>query len=175
MSEAISDKAMQQATGEPWHTWLDRLNAMDAQNLSHTEIATKLVETYNVSGWWAQSLTVRYEQKIGRRRVGQSSDGKFSVSVSKTISGTMDDAMGWWRKKVRQSTEFNHVPIVTSSHTDTTKWRYYRAALKDGSRVVVTIYEKTPTKASLGLQHEKLTTTQAVESWRAYWKTFLDK
>lgn len=174
MSEAISDKAIQQATGELWQTWRERLDAMGAQQLSHAEIAAKLIETYNVSGWWAQSLTVRYEKQIGRRQTGQTSDGMFSANVSKTVPGTMDDAMHWWRQKVlKQSAGFNGVPIVTSSHTETTKWRYYRAALADGSRVVVTIYEKTPAKASLGLQHDKLPSAQVAESWRTYWKVYL--
>lgn len=173
MSELISDKAIEKSTGETWGTWLKRLNEMGAQDLSHKDIAAKLVADHQVGGWWAQMLTVRYEQVIGRRRPGQSSDGDYSVSVSKTLSSTLDEALHWWLRKAQSRVEYNDVAIVTSSTTETEKWRHYRVALKDGSRVVVSIYAKTPTKASLGLQHDKLSSVEAADSWRAYWKSLL--
>lgn len=173
MSELISDKTIERATGAPWQTWFERLEAMGARDLVHKEIAAALVEQFQVPGWWAQSLTVRYEQVIGRRKVGQNNKGEFSVGVSKTISGTMDEAFHWWLKIAQSRTEFNNVEIISSSTTETEKWRNYRAALKDGSRVVVGIYAKTPTKAGLGLQHEKLASTESAEQWRTYWKSLL--
>lgn len=173
MSELISDKAIERSTGDTWNTWLERLEAMGASELSHKEIASKLVTDYQVAGWWAQSLTVRYEQAIGRRQPGQSNAGDFSVSVSKTLNGTMDEGLHWWLKKVQARTDFNGVPILTSSTTETEKWRNYRVALKDGSRIVVGIYAKTPTKAGFGLQHDKLPSAEAAEAWRAYWKSLI--
>lgn len=173
MSELISDKAIEKSTGESWNTWLDRLEKMGARDLSHKEIATKLMTDYQVAGWWSQALTVRYEQSIGRRQAGQNNDGSFSVSVSKTLDGSVGEALHWWLKKAQSRTEFNGVAIVTSSTTETEKWRHYRVALKDGSRVVISIYAKTPTKAGFGLQHDKLPSAEAMESWRVYWKTLL--
>jgi hypothetical protein len=148
---------------------------MGASELLHKEIAAKLVSDYQVAGWWAQSLTVRYEQSIGRRKPGQSNAGDFSVSVSKTLDGTMDEGLHWWLKKVQSRTEFNGIPIISSSTTETEKWRNYRVALKDGSRVVVGIYAKTPTKAGFGLQHDKIPTGELAEAWRIYWKTLISE
>jgi hypothetical protein len=173
MSELISDKTIEKATGSTWQTWFERLEGIGARDMPHKEIAAKLVADYHVAGWWAQSLTVRYEQVIGRRKVGQNNKGEFSVSASRTISGTMDEAFHWWLTTVQSHAEFNGVEIISSSTTKTEKWRNYRAALRDGSRVVVGIYAKTPTKASLGLQHEKLTSAESAEAWRVYWKAFL--
>jgi hypothetical protein len=173
MSETISDSAIQKATGETWQTWFDRLEQAGARDLSHKDIAAKLVSDYQVGGWWAQTLTVRYEQIIGRRQVGQSNTGLFSVSISKTVTGSIDEALHWWLKKAQSRTEFNGVAIVTRSTTETEKWRHYRMALEDDSRVVISIYAKTPTKAGLGLQHEKITSADAAEAWRAYWKSLL--
>lgn len=173
MSELISDKAIEKSTGVTWSDWVERFDQMGAQDLSHKDIATRLVTEYQVAGWWAQSLTVRYEQAIGRRKPGQSNAGDFSVSVSKTLTGTMDEALHWWLKIVQSRTEFNDVSIVSSSTTETEKWRNYRAALKDGSRVVVGIYAKTPTKAGFGLQHDNLPTPAAADAWRTYWKSLI--
>jgi hypothetical protein len=173
MSESISDKALEKATGAIWQTWHERLESIGARDLTHKEIASRLVSDYQVPGWWAQSLAVRYEKVIGRRTTGQSNDGSFSTSVSKTIDGSMDDVLGWWLQKVESLADFNQVAIVTSSVTETEKWRNYRVALADGSRVVVGIYAKTPTKAGFGLQHEKLASAEIAEAWRVYWKTLL--
>jgi hypothetical protein len=173
MSELISDNTIEKATGTPWKTWIDRLNTMGACDLPHKAIAAKLVNDYQVAGWWAQALTVRYEQLIGRRQQGQSNNGDFSISVTKTIPGTVIEAFDWWLKKVQTQTAFNGIAIISSSTTETEKWRYYRAALQDGSRVVVGVYAKTPHKAGLGLQHGKVSTAQSPENWRAYWKSFL--
>lgn len=172
MSE-VSDAAIEKATGLSWSVWFVRLEAMGARDLSHKEIAARLATDHQVAGWWAQSLTVRYERQIGRREVGQSNNGDFSVSASKTIPGTIDEAMQWWLQRVGALTQFNDVAIISSSTTDTEKWRNYRAVLSDGSRIIVGIYAKTSTKAVLGLQHEKLSSATAIESWRQYWKTFL--
>lgn len=173
MSELISDKAIEKSTGQSWQVWFERLEDMGARDLSHKEIATKLVSDYQVASWWAQMLTVRYEQVMGRRQLGQSNAGNYAISVNKTLAGSMNEGLHWWLKKVQSRTEFNDISVVTSSTTETEKWRHYRVALKDGSRVVVSIYEKTPTKASLSLQHEKLATAEAAEEWRIYWKSFL--
>lgn len=173
MSELISDKTIEKATGAPWQTWFDRLEKMGARDLAHKEIAANLVQQYQVTGWWAQSLTVRFEQAIGRRQVGQNNKGEFSVSVSKTLPGSMNEAFHWWLKVAQARKDFNGVEIISSSTTETEKWRHYRAALKDGSRVVIGVYAKTPTKSSLGLQHEKLSSTESAEAWRVYWKSLL--
>lgn len=173
MSELISDSAIKRSTGVSWTTWLERLNQMGAQDLSHKEIATRLVSDYQIAGWWAQSLTVRYEQSIGRRRPGQNNAGDFSVSVSKTLAGSLDEGLDWWLQKIHSRTEFNSTPIVTSSTTKTEKWRNYRLVLEDGSRVAVGIYAKTPAKASFSLQHDKLPTSEAAEAWRMYWKALI--
>ncbi len=173
MSELISDKTIEKATGIAWPVWLERLEKAGARELSHKEIAAVLVSQFEVGGWWAQSLTVRYERDIGRRQVNQNNRGEFSTSLTKTIPMSMDDAFYWWLSVAQARSEFNGVGIVSSSTTETEKWRYYRAALLDGSRVVIGVYAKTPTKAGFGLQHEKLVSADHADTWRSYWKNLL--
>lgn len=173
MSELIPDKTIEKATGMPWQAWFERMEKMGARDLTHKEIATNLVGQYQAPGWWAQFLTVRYEQVIGRRKVGQNSKGEFSVAVSKTLPGTMNEAFHWWLAIIQSKSEFNGVEILSSSTTETEKWRHYRAALKDGSRIIIGIYAKSPAKAGLGLQHVKLPSATSAEAWRNYWKSLL--
>lgn len=57
MAKSSRIQAVERATNRTWDEWLAFLNGIDAKNLSHHEIATKLVyeldgKIDNV-GWWA--------------------------------------------------------------------------------------------------------------------------
>lgn len=174
MVQAMSSEAIQAGTGHGLDHWIAFLDGRDAGSIPHREIAIILHEQGGVSEWWAQMLTVAYEQHIGRRVPGQDCDGEFNVSVTKTIHGSMDDAFEWWNERVAGHAEFSDVPISRGPNTsETAKWRYWRAGLADGSRVNVHIHQKEPGKASLSLQHEKLESPEQIEHWRSYWRQFL--
>lgn len=87
---AISDDAVQAKTGKHWDDWFAVLDAFDAARQGHKAAAAHLVEAHGVSGWWAQGITVRYEQTRGLRDVGQQSDRLFAVSVQRTIDAPAD-------------------------------------------------------------------------------------
>jgi len=181
--KAISEQAIEKATGTSWPQWLERLEKIGARNMSHKEIARLLYDkgyikkgkdwpanrSFN-AGWWAQMLTVTYEQHIGRRVPGQTCDGDFAAAVSKTLPGTMDEALEWWLEKVKNRKEFHDVAIEKTSVSKTEKWRYWRAKLADGSLVSVHFSNKPGNKANLGLQHEKLETQEQVDEWKRFWK-----
>jgi hypothetical protein len=174
IAQAISPEAIEKGTGKSWDEWIAFFDAMDAASLSHKDIARKTHEDGGATGWWSQMLTVAYEQHIGRRVPGQDCEGVFSVSVSKTLNGDLDGALHWWLDAVEGIDAFSEVPVSSDPDiSETEKWRYWRAGLADGSRVTVHIYEKSPGKSSLGIQHEKLESTEQVEHWRSWWKQFL--
>lgn len=177
MTRAENIDAIEKATGKSWEEWLKILEVMDAQNLSHTDIARQLYDrlagTIDSHGWWAQAITVAYEQQIGRRVPGQRSDGSFEVSVSKTIAGDWDAVFAAWRAGAQKLDQFRGVAIEKASHSTTPKWRNWRANLADGSKVVVGITQKGENKTLFGLAHQKLPDQATMETWRTYWKEFL--
>ncbi len=174
MAQSISSEAVERATGKPLSSWISFLDARHAADLPHKDIAILLSNDGDVPGWWAQMLTVAYEQHIGRRVPGQDCTGEFSVSVSKTLSGSMDDALAWWIDLVDGRDEFSDIAITRGPDiSETEKWRYWRIGLGDGSRVNVNIHQKDAGKASLGIQHEKVESQEQIEHWRAFWKAFL--
>jgi hypothetical protein len=63
----ISDDRIFEKTGKRSAEWHAILDAWDAPSKGHTSIARYLVEEHGVSGWWAQSLTNRYEWERGLR------------------------------------------------------------------------------------------------------------
>jgi hypothetical protein len=72
--QRISDEALAARTGRGWQEWFAVLDGRQATRLSHGEIATWLSEAHDVPGWWAQTITVGYEQARGMREPGQASD-----------------------------------------------------------------------------------------------------
>ena len=84
-SPSISDERMREATGRIRVDWHGLLDAAGASGWGHTQIARWLVDEHGVDGWWAQGITVGFEQARGMRQPGQQADGTFSTSVTKTI------------------------------------------------------------------------------------------
>jgi len=170
----ISDKAVIAATGKPLSEWIVVLDALGAAQIPHKEIATLLHRDHNVDGWWSQMLTVEYERSIGRREVGQRCDGAYSASASKTIAGTMDDALAAWGQLVAQRTEFDGVEITGEPRISRTeKWRYWRADLADSSKLAIDISSKPGGKAVLAINHEKIADAEAAAGWKTFWREFV--
>ncbi|BDZ42204.1 hypothetical protein GCM10025865_15030 [Paraoerskovia sediminicola] len=87
--QTAGDDAVEAATGHPRAVWYEKLDAQGATSWSHRDIAAWLVAEEGVDGWWAQSVTVAYEQARGLRAPGQRSDGTYEANASKTIPGTV--------------------------------------------------------------------------------------
>lgn len=88
MHKLAGDDAVRAATGRAFAAWTDILNQAGAADWPHPVIARWLADEQQVEGWWAQNLTVRYEQAIGRRMPGQQSDGTFAASASRRVSAS---------------------------------------------------------------------------------------
>lgn len=172
--KAISVQAVCESTGRSWDEWFAVLKKEKAKELPHNDIFQLLNDVYKVPGWWAQSITVEYERHIGRRKVGQKSDGSFQVSKSKILDGGLDAVFAAWQNYVQDNKDFNGITFSGEPKESITgKWRYWRVNLSDGSRIVVSVGIKTATKSTLTITSEKLADQEAVERWRAYWKEHL--
>ena len=171
-------KALETGSGIRWETWLKLLEPH--QDLSHTDMAKVAYEEIMKKGlakspeWWAQGVALAYEQHIGRRQPGQTCDGKFSVTVSKTYPGDMDRVLATWVEQVGEQREFQgDVMIGEPRLSQSEKWRYWRCTLDYGSIVSVNIQTKpSGDKSILAINHDKLESSEAVEAWRSYWRTF---
>jgi hypothetical protein len=58
---------------------------LGATERKHAEIARWLVTEHEVDSWWAQSVTVGYEQARGMRAPGQQSDGYYRLTALKQL------------------------------------------------------------------------------------------
>lgn len=172
-TQSTSDSAVYKATGKLYDEWYSILEQKKASKLSHKEIAALLVEEYDVSFWWAQTITVEYERLIGRREVGQSCEGDFQAGGSKTIAGSMDGVFKQWLQFVKDVNSLNDVPFAAEPTTsETEKWRYWRVQLANSSKVNIIINQKAAGKVMLATNHEKLEDADAVAEWKVFWKGY---
>ena len=178
----MDDARVIAATGKAPGEWFAVLDERGARDLPHKEIAALLRQEYGVPSWWSQMVTVEYEKHIGRRVTGQRQDGAHEATATKTVPGTMDEVLDRWLAQVPAAEQgFAGVPFAEEpgiSRTD--KWRYWRVALADGSRVMVSIADKpraaarAPGPAStLAVTSAKLATRADADRWKAYWKAYL--
>lgn len=167
-------KDIEKETSKSWEEWLTFFESINAKDLNHTKIA-QAVSKQGVQDWWSQGVTVAYEQFIGRRVVGQTCDGDFSASISKTQPGNMDQTLQFWTGLVKDKKEFNSIPLKEEARTSATeKWRYWRAKLEDGSELNINIQNKADgQKSVLTINHDKLKSTDEIDQWKSYWKAFI--
>jgi hypothetical protein len=163
----VSDEAMVRATGRRIGEWLGILDAWGAHERKHTDIARWLVAEHGISGWWAQSVTVRYERARGMRAMYQDPGG-FSVSASKTIATSA----------TRISDAFTDADVRAKWLPDAPIRERTSNRVKSGrfdwddppSRVGYNLYSKGEGKAQVALAHEKLPDADAAERLKLMWR-----
>lgn len=177
MVKPTSTTAIATATHRAWDDWIKRLSDAGAEQLDHTAIAALAVELMPESveqkEWWAQGVAIAFEQHTGLRVPGQGRDGRFRLSVSRTVPGDMDATMLAWTGIVEGRSEFGGVAVASGpTATGSERWRYWKASLADGSRVALNISEKQG-KSAVALEHTVLDSPEAIERWRPIWKGLL--
>lgn len=155
-------------TGTPLRTWVERLDGAGGRDLDHAALARLLGERWDVEDWWAQGVTVAFEQVIGRRVVGQSSEGTFSASASRTLPGDPDAVRDRWdafMTAARREELGLSEPALRATET----WRYWRTAGADGSRLAVNITAKDEGRSTLAIEHKGIASAEERAAWKAAW------
>ncbi|WP_423922931.1 hypothetical protein ACPEEZ_03710 [Frigoribacterium sp. 2-23] len=80
----LSDARLASGTGRSASQWFAILDGLGANRWSHAQIAARLEDEYEVPRWWAQGITVSYEQARGLSVPGQQPDGTYRVTVSRS-------------------------------------------------------------------------------------------
>jgi hypothetical protein len=166
----MPDETIRRGSGRSWNEWFAVLDSWGGRRRAHRDIARHVAESYGVSGWWAQTVTVGYERARGLRTPNQRPDG-FTVSVSKTFPVSADDLQVMFTdaRKRRRWLEPGALRVRTSQPGRTAR---FDAA--DGvTRVNAWFTAKGTTKSSVALQVERLADAEAVEQARAYWRARL--
>ncbi|MFI8005865.1 hypothetical protein [Streptomyces sp. NPDC086010] len=168
----LSDGALRGATGRGWADWFDVLDAWDATRRTHAEIAAYLGTKHRMGGWYAQSVTVGYEQERGLREVGQSATGDWNTSGSRTLAVPPERVLAAFTEPGPRG---RWLPDVELSVRTLRPGRSLTADLRDESgdaagRVSVRLEALPDGRTRVGVGHGKLADAAAVARYKAFWK-----
>lgn len=199
---AANTSRFENATGVPWTEWVSALDSHGSRDQSHADIAQLVTsiligavqssdrpvplipvdaEVHRNPEWWAQGITVTYEQHIGRRLPGQRPDGTFEGSVSRTVRAERSDVKSAVTQVLQEEIDrgVNGLTVIDAPRTSSTPKRdYWRAKLSDGSRIEVSIEGKESASGARSLvtaTHTRLLSPEAIMPWKAYWKELLQR
>jgi hypothetical protein len=78
------DESVIAHTGRSWDDWCDLIDTWPEAEQGHAAVAARVLDEFDVTGWWGQGITVGWERITGRRLVNQMSDGTFTASIGRT-------------------------------------------------------------------------------------------
>ncbi len=136
------------------------------------KIAVILHDGHGLSGWWAQMVTVGYEQARGLRVPGQKADG-FSANASRTIAAPVERAFTMIANSTGRR-QWIGVPESTFEVTKATPTKSVRIAWKGDTRVEINLYAKGANKCMVQVQHNKLPDAEQAERAKKFWGAALD-
>ena len=166
---ASTDKILA-ATGMAFAEWATLLDAEGARALSHKQIADLIFATGNSSGWWAQTITVAYEQHIGRRLPGQRADGRFSASILRALPVSAAEAFVAWRALIADETDIAGLKCKGEPTTsETASGLNWRCRTEDGSWATGNFLDAAPNKCRASVGHEGLAEAGYVALVKDYW------
>jgi uncharacterized protein YndB with AHSA1/START domain len=173
--QGISDEAVKEKTGKVWSEWFKLLDDWEAQNKDHAAIAKYLWKEVGIEHWWAQTVTVRYEQERGLRVVGQKSDGSFEFSIQRTIAVSQEQAYDavtdpklvsiWFTTNHEAALEVggsysnadgDHGKYLALDRPTRIRFTWENEKHCPGTVVEITVAEKGPEKCTVAIMHSKL-------------------
>ena len=168
--QTVSDERVRAATGHGRDHWFALLDHAGARDWPHPRIAAHLAEN-GVPAWWAQAVTVAYEQERGLRLPGQRPDGTFDANASKTLRTSRarlrhllaDDG-------AREAWSGVALPLA-----GLTEDRSVRLDGPGGSRVTLWLDWPEEDRVRVSVQHSKLPSLAELERWRDHWRTALGR
>lgn len=162
----VSDETILARTGRAWRSWVEALDAEGAASMPHREIAAWVHETFDVSGWWAQAVTVGYERIKGLREIGQRRGGDYESTKSKTLRVPVERA----RRAFADARErARWLPGVQPTLRKTTSESALRFTWEDGTAVDVWFTAKGDEKTQVAVTHRKLASKADAEARKAFW------
>lgn len=168
MAATKGDAAIQVATGKTWAQWRAVLDDAGAAEWPHPQIARWVDEHFEIGGWWAQGVTVGYEQAIGRRLPGQRADGTFDVSVSRTVHAELLDALDAITAIVAEKIERSPDGESRDAKMPNARWK-----LEHGERLLASVAPQKSGKVVVSLTHSKMNSPEALEAARDRMKAWL--
>ncbi|MFN2521160.1 MAG: hypothetical protein ABR525_08960 [Candidatus Limnocylindria bacterium] len=164
-----SDAVVTKQTGRDWAEWVRILDAQNANEMPHGEIA-RYVVSLGTPSWWSQTVTVGYERIRGLRDRGQRRDGAYEANKSRTLQvgiSRLYDAFANARVRRRWLPDTVEVRSARPNKRMSMK-------MPDGTAVEIGFSAKGAAKSAVALTHTKLTSRSASDEKKAWWAERFD-
>ncbi|MCW5775393.1 MAG: hypothetical protein KIS87_02960 [Phycisphaeraceae bacterium] len=166
----ITEEAVKKGTGRGWEDWCRILDDAGAEVMTHHEIAVFLTERDGLSAWWAQMVTVGYEQARGRREPNQAATG-YQTSASRVIEVPVSRAYRAWAD-TRTRKRWLMTPFtVRVANRD----KNLRVTWPDQTFVDVYFTPKGEGKCQVAVQQRKLKASSDVAKAKKFWADHLEQ
>lgn len=162
-----TSEGVRKGTGRDRDEWFALLDAWGATGRKYREIAGWLTGAHDLSKWWAQKLTVEYEQARGLRSPGVRPRGTFTVGASKTVYVPVERLFASF---VDARLRERWLPGVVLRKRASQPGRSARFDQDDATRVVVDFAATGEGKSQATVQHEGLPDARAAAKAKAYWR-----
>ena len=167
----MSDAAVSKSTGKTWPEWSAILDGIDAVSMKHKAIADHLYANHEISGWWAQMVTVAYERFRGLRDVGRRRGGGYDMNKSKTIGVSVSRLYSAFEDPALRD---RWLPDVDLTIRTATEDKSMRCRLADAAALDVYFSAKGDAKSTVSLQRRNLPDRGAAEDMKLFWGERLD-
>jgi hypothetical protein len=162
-SSTTGDASVLAATGESREYWRAALTEAGAADWTHSAIAAWLVDERAVDPWWAQNITVDFEQHSGRRRPGQRADGRFEVSVSRRLPTDQEEALALVVASVSAALDLPHASVNSGGRYFSARWKLW-----DGTAVTASVSPSSGGKTTVALSHVGLPSEDALPTAKEF-------
>lgn len=160
LEQNLGADAVRAATGRGYDEWCDLLDGAGATEWVHVEIARFLADSHDVPRWWAQGITVAFEQARKGRLPGQQADGTFATSVTRTIPGARLEALAAVAESVSATHGQPYAENLAAAHP-VLRWR-----LPDGTRLAASAQPENAGGTPINLTRTKLSGAELVDAAR---------
>lgn len=166
-----SNESLKTTTGLDWAQWCKRLDADNAMELEHKELALLIDSMHNAGSWWSQTIAVGYERFKGKRSIHQRGDSSFTMSTSKTVSVGAAKAHTYFVESRHRSLWLKEKITIRTA----TAPKSVRITWPDKTSVAIWITAKGDNKCSISVEHSKLASQAAVAEQKQFWKAALQR
>jgi uncharacterized protein YndB with AHSA1/START domain len=166
----MSDEAISKNTGRTWKEWVRVLDAVQAAEKPHGEIA-RYVHSLGTPDWWTQGVTVGYERIRGLRDKGQRRGGGYEASKSRTFAVPVSKL---YKAFANARTRQKWLPVKVAIRTAIAD-KSIRLTWDDGSIIVIGFLPKGTAKSAVAVVHSKLPDRAAIAKVKELWSGYFDR
>jgi hypothetical protein len=164
----MSDAAVKKATGRDWANWVKTLDAVQASDKPHREIA-EYVRSLGTPDWWSQGVTVGYERIRGLRDKGQRRGGTYEANKSRTFAVPVAKLFETMASAAKRK---KWMPIAMKVRTSTPH-KTMRVSFDDGTLAQFYFLDKGA-KSTVAVQHQKIADKETAVRMKEWWVERLD-